>query len=50
MKIGDSLIRDDEGSLISIEPDTFFEVDNRVGYWQLLPKNHRFQILRVLFI
>lgn len=33
-KVGDSLIRDENGNLISIYPDTFYERGIK-GYWML---------------
>lgn len=33
-KVGDSLIRDENGNLISIYPDTFYEKGIK-GYWML---------------
>ena len=49
-KIGDSLLRDEDGSLISILPDTFYDVDDRWGYWQLLKYPYTYKILRVLYV
>ena len=46
-KIGDSLLRDEEGSLILIHPDTFY--DRGVsGYWMLKKIGSNWKILRVL--
>lgn len=46
-KIGDSLIRDEDGNLLSIYPDTFYE-RNVLGYWQLKRAGDWLIVLRFL--
>ena len=46
-KIGDSLLRDEEGSLLSIYPNTFYEKGIE-GYWMLKRIGDFWVIERVL--
>lgn len=46
-KIGDSLLRDEEGNLLLIHPDTFYERGLK-GYWMLKRIGSNWKILRVL--
>ena len=46
-KIGDSLLRDEEGVLLSIYPDTFYERGIK-GYWMLKQVGNFWVIVRVL--
>ena len=46
-KIGDSLLRDEDGSLHTIFPDTFYERGSK-GYWMLKRIGMTWKILRVL--
>ena len=48
-KIGDSLLRDEEGSLLSIYPNTFYEKGIE-GYWMLKRIGDFWVIERVLVI
>lgn len=48
-KIGDSLLRDDEGNLLPIYPDTFYERGIK-GYWMLKRIGLSWVILRVLVV
>lgn len=46
-KIGDSLIRDEDGNLLSLYPDTFYPRFT-VAYWMLKDLGDRWQILKYL--
>ena len=46
-KIGDSLLRDEEGNLLPIYPDTFYEKGIK-GYWMLKQIGMTWVILRVM--
>ena len=48
-KIGDSLLRDEEGVLLSIYPDTFYERGIK-GYWMLKQVGNSWVIQRVLVV
>ena len=49
MKIGDSLIRNEDGSLQSIYPETFYR-RNALGYWMIKKVDNWCVVLKVLFI
>lgn len=49
MKIGDSLIRNEDGSLQSIYPETFYR-RNALGYWMIKKVDNWWMVLKVLFI
>lgn len=46
-KVCDSLLRDEEGNLYSIHPDTFYECNCKC-YWMIKMVGMRWKILRVL--
>lgn len=48
-KVGDSLIRNEDGSLQSIYPDTFYP-KGIIGYWMLKRIGDWWKILKVLII
>lgn len=47
-KIGDSLIRNEDGSLQSIYPDTFYP--KSTGYWMLKRIGNWWKIIKVLIV
>lgn len=48
-KVGDSLIRNEDGSLQSIYPDTFYS-KGIIGYWMLKRIGDWWKILKVLIV
>lgn len=48
-KLGDSILIDEDGSIVPIHPDTFYEV-NLSGYWELKKVGMKWEILRVLVV
>lgn len=46
-KLGDSLLRDEEGNLLSIYPDTFYKKGTE-GYWMLKYTCNWWKIIRFL--
>lgn len=48
-KVGDSLIRNEDGSLQSIYPDTFYP-KGIIGYWMLKRIGDWWKILKVLIV
>lgn len=47
IKVGDSLIRDEEGNLLFLYPDTFYPRFT-MAYWMLKDLGDRWQILKYL--
>lgn len=45
-KVGDSLLRNEDGKLISVFPDEFYKSGSR-GYWLLKRHRNWWKILRV---
>lgn len=48
-KLGDSILIDEDGSIVPIHPDTFYEV-NLSGYWNLKQVGMKWEILQVLVV
>lgn len=46
-KVGDSLIREEDGSLLPVYPDTFYP-RNVLGYWNLKRIGNYWVIIKVL--
>jgi len=48
-KIGDSILQDEDGTIICTYPDTFYE-KGLTCYWMLKLIGYRWEILRVLVV